>query len=88
MPRWQVWEYGYGDAGRLHFDAPHEEGAARAFLDRRVASGVTFREALRRRGQDRVLVAVKDPSVTGTRESPNYPSVHAVDLVEDPSEEE
>ncbi|MDY6766288.1 MAG: hypothetical protein SVW77_02880 [Candidatus Nanohaloarchaea archaeon] len=78
MPRWQVWEYGYGDAARLHYHAPTADRAVKAFLDRQVASGQTFRELLRERGQDRIHVCVKDPRVDGTQQDPNYPDVVTV----------
>ncbi|MDY6769010.1 MAG: hypothetical protein ABEI97_05450 [Candidatus Nanohaloarchaea archaeon] len=80
MPRWQVWEYGYGDGGRMHFHAPTPEKAVKAFLERQVASGKTYRQALEDRGQEAVKVCVKDPSVEGTRQNPNYPDVHTYEL--------
>ncbi len=84
MPVFEVWEYGHGDAVRLRFTATHEEDAAQAFLDRRVATGRTYRETKRRAGHEKLLLCVKDPTVTGTREDPNYPSIHHIPLTEEP----
>lgn len=80
MTLFEVWEYGYGDAARLRFRAVREQDAASAFLDRQVATGLTFRETKRRAGRDKLLVCVKDPSQRGTRQNPNYPSIHHVPL--------
>ncbi|MDY6761845.1 MAG: hypothetical protein SVY41_02250 [Candidatus Nanohaloarchaea archaeon] len=80
MPRWQVWEYGYGDGARLHYQAPTPEKAVKAFLERRVASGTTFREALEEQGQDEIHICVKDPTVKGTQDNPNYPTVFTYTL--------
>ncbi|MFB6167203.1 MAG: hypothetical protein ABEJ62_02990 [Candidatus Nanohaloarchaea archaeon] len=68
-------EYGHGDSGRLRFQAPTEQKALKAFLERRVASGKTFRESLEDREREEIKLCVKDPTVEGTREDPNYPSV-------------
>ncbi|MFB6076832.1 MAG: hypothetical protein ABEK12_01730, partial [Candidatus Nanohaloarchaea archaeon] len=70
--------YGHGDESRLRFRAPDADGAVKAFLDRRVATGRTFRDAVRQQDRDHILVCVKDPTVTGTHSNPNYPAVHDV----------
>lgn len=80
MALWEVWRYGEGDAARLRFRRPAAEDAVKAFLDRRVATGLQFRDTLRKRGIETVLVCVKDPTVTGSRDSPNYPAIHHVPL--------
>lgn len=80
MALWEVWEYGYGDGGRIRYRAPSADKAVKAFLERRVASGLMFREFLEEKGQEKVKVCVKDPRKEGTRESPNYPSVHTFQL--------
>lgn len=82
MSSWEVWEYGYGDGGRLRYRAPSEEKAVKAFLDRKVASGKTFRELLKERRREKIIVCVKDPTLEGTQENPNYPSVHSVEVTE------
>ncbi|MCJ7450759.1 MAG: hypothetical protein MUP58_03400 [Candidatus Nanohaloarchaeota archaeon QJJ-9] len=76
MKTYQVWEYGFGNQGRLNFQAESKEKAVKAFLDRKVASGKSFREVLKQRGKKEIRVCVKDPNKTGTRENPNYPEVH------------
>lgn len=80
MGLWEVWEYGYGDSGRLRYRAPTREKAVKAFLERRVASGKLYREFLEERGQEEVKVCVKDPRKEGTRKDPNYPEVRTLQL--------
>lgn len=79
MALWEVWRYGKGDGGRLRFRRPSPYHAVTAFLDRCVATGRTYQEVLANR-HDKVLVCVKDPTTTGTREAPNYPDIHHVPL--------
>lgn len=79
MALWEVWRYGEGDGGRLRFERPSPDDAVRTFLDRRVATGRTYREVLADR-REKALVCVKDPNRTGTREAPNYPDIHHVPL--------
>lgn len=86
MALWEVWRYGDGDGGRLRFRRPSPYHAVTAFLDRRVATGRTYRGMLQERSIDRVLVCVKDPAASGTRRNPNYPDIHHVKLREDSPE--
>lgn len=74
MTVYETWLYGEGDGPRLRYDAVSEEHAVKTFLDRRLATGVLFRDHLADR-MARVHVCVKDPARTGTRTKPNYPSV-------------
>lgn len=79
MALYEVWLYGEGDGPRLRYEALSEEHAVRAFLARRLATGVLFRAHLAER-TDHVHVCVKNPTRTGTRQDPNYPSVVTVEL--------
>lgn len=82
MPLFEVWEYGEGDSPRNTYQAPSEEQAITAFLDRLLISGKTYRDHLQEQDIDRILVCVKNPAHKGTLQNPNYPSVYDIDLTQ------
>lgn len=79
MTTYETWIYGNGDGPRLRYDAVSPEKAVKAFLDRRLATGILFRGHLAER-REYVHVCVKNPHKQGTRMNPNYPSVIHVPL--------
>lgn len=80
MALYQVWEYGEGDGPRNTYEAVSEEQAMKAYLDRQLVSGKTYRDHLKADGVDRLLLCVKDPTWTGTPDDPNYPAVYTIDF--------
>ncbi len=76
----EVWEYGEGDGPRNMYEAGSEEKAMKAYLERQLVTGRTYREHLQRDGVDRLLLCVKNPALKGTRQNPNYPSVYTIDF--------
>lgn len=80
MTMFQVWEYGAGDGPRNMYQAVSEEKAMKAYLERQLVTGRTYREYLKQDSVDRLLLCVKNPALKGTRQSPNYPSVYTLDF--------
>lgn len=80
MPLYQVWEYGEGDGPRNTYEAVSEEQAMKAYLERQLVSGKSYRAHLKSDGISRLLLCVKDPTWTGTQEDPNYPAVYIIDF--------
>lgn len=78
MSLYELWEYGYGNLSRFRYQARDEEKAIGKFMSRKVMGKrgyTTFKENLLEKGQDRILLCVKDPNKSGTKEHPNYPSI-------------
>lgn len=80
MGLYQVWEYGEGDGPRNTYRAVSEEKALKAYLERRLFNGSTYREYLKQNGIKRLLLCVKNPALKGTRENPNYPAVYTLEF--------
>lgn len=80
MPMFEVWEYGEGDGPRNMYEAVSEEKAIKAYMERPLVNGKTYRAHLQDQGAERLLICVKDPAKKGTRENPNYPSVYTIDF--------
>ena len=79
MSLFEIWEYGYGNLSRFRYKAQDEEGAIKKFMNRKVMGkrGYTlFKENLLDKGQERILLCVKDPNLKGTKQDPNYPSIY------------
>lgn len=74
----EVWEYGEGDGPRNVYESVSEEDALKAYLERPLFTGKTYREHLKKEGIERLLLCVKNPANKGTRENPNYPSVYTL----------
>lgn len=83
MTMFEVWEYGEGDGPRNTYQAVSEERALKAYLERQLVTGRTYREHLQDDGVDRLLLCVKNPALKGTRQNPNYPSVYTIEFESD-----
>lgn len=89
MTTYEVWEYGYGHLGRFVYQTSDEKKAVKRYMNRQIVSKKgysSYKEKLIGEDQEEILICVKDPSLKGTKQNPNYPSVYRLKFNRDKEE--